>query len=116
MVMRFHVRSLAILAFVCGCLPSDGSRQGCSDITKYESTTADVLQIITSGHCDELGFYKDRWGRRLEPVGTGGSGVFKSLGHDECDDADDILIDYSEHHTSIKWSYNGRIYEYGEDY
>lgn len=115
-MMWFQILRLAMLWLVCGCGPIDGSRRESAADSAYERTIADVLRIITSGNVRELEIYRDRWGRRLLPVGRGQCGVLRSLGEDVCDDADDILIDYSDHHVTIRWNINGKTYEYGENY
>ena len=62
-----------------------------------------------------LGTFRDAWGRKLVSVDAGQFGLMKSLGLNPDDNEDDILIDYSSSHLTIRYDFEGDHFEYGEE-
>lgn len=106
------------LVAIClfGCNKSSANSKTREASLKYKATVDGVRNVLDSQGVGGLGAFRDAWGRKLVSVEARQFGLMKSLGLNPKDNEDDILIDYSSSHLTIRYDFGGEHFEYGEEW
>lgn len=105
------------LVAIClsGCDKSNANLKTRGAALNYKATVDGVRNVVDLQGVGGLGAFRDAWGRKLVSVDAGQFGLMKSLGLNPNDNEDDILIDYSSSHLTIRYDFDGNHFEYGEE-
>ena len=106
------------LVAICllGCNKSNAKSKTSEAALNYKATVDGIRNVFDSQGIGGLGTFRDAWGRKLVSVDAGQFGLMKSLGLNPNDNEDDILIDYSSSHLTIRYDFEGEHFEYGEEW
>ena len=104
-----------VAIYLSGCNKSNANSKAMEAALNYEVTVDGVRNVFDSQGIGGLGTFRDAWGRKLVSVDAGQFGLMKSLGLDPNDNEDDILIEYSSSHLTIRYDFKGKHFEYGEE-
>lgn len=104
-----------VVMYLLGCDKTNANLKT-GDGLNYKVTVDGIRSIVDVKGVGGLGTFRDAWGRKLVSVDVGQFGLMKSLGTNPDDNDDDILIDYSSSHLTIRYDYGGNHFEYGEEW